>query len=255
MSRLELGRAWWVWSSTGGLVLLIVLGLILTHARADDAQCGEGFTLSLARCLPNGPYDVPNTRVQVPETEVTIGPSDWEAEGKVKARTLHVKPFSIDAFEATRPDDPTRAASGITRDEAAALCASRGGRLPTEDEWIAAAAGAGARRYPWGDTGAVCRRAAWGLASGPCSRKGTGPDTVGAHPAGDTPLGIHDLAGNVSEWVAPEPTAPVNALGVVRGGSWKTELATELRTWSSREIDPKTRENTVGARCAYGSVF
>ena len=244
-----------VWSSAAGLVLLTLLGILLTRARGDDAQCGEGFTLSVARCLPNGPYDVPATRVQVPETEVTLGPSDWEAEGKVKARTLHVKPFAIDAFEVTRPDDPTVAASGLTREEAASLCAARGGRLPTEDEWIAAAAGAAARRYPWGDTGAVCRRAAWGLASGPCSRRGKGPDTVGAHPAGDTPSGIHDLAGNVSEWVAPDENAPPNALGVVRGCSWKSDLATELRTWSKREIDPKTRENTVGARCAYGSHF
>ena len=241
---------WLGWSSAAGLALLILLGLVLTRARADDAQCGDGFTLSLARCLPNGPYDVPNTRVQVPATEVTIGPSDWEAEGKVKARTLRVKAFSIDAFEATRPDDPTRAASGLTRDEAAALCASRGGRLPPEDEWIAAAAGPGARRYPWGDTGAVCRRAAWGLATGPCSRKGTGPDTVGAHPAGDTPSGIHDLAGNVSEWVAPEENAPSNARGVVRGGSWKSDLATELRS----VCDRGTKHVTCGhVRHAVGS--
>lgn len=251
-------------AAVAGAALLTLLGIVLSRSRGDDAQCGDGFTLSVARCLSNGPYEVPSTRVQVPETEVTIGPSDWEAEGKVKPRALHVKPFAIDAFEATRGafegksgskiDDPNQAASGMTRDEAAAYCDARGGRLPTEDEWIAAAAGPGGRRYPWGDTGAVCRRAAWGLASGPCSRKGEGPDTAGAHPAGDTPSGIHDLAGNVSEWVAPEPNAPATALGVVRGGSWRSDLATELRTWSKREIDPKTRENTVGVRCAYGSL-
>ncbi|MEO6418105.1 MAG: SUMF1/EgtB/PvdO family nonheme iron enzyme, partial [Polyangiaceae bacterium] len=225
-------------ASVAGVALLALLGLVLSRSRGDDAQCGDGFTLMEARCLPNGPHEVPSTRVQVPETELTIGPSDWEAEGKVKPRAVHVKPFALDAFEATRATfegknspktaDPDQAASAMTRDEAAAYCAGRGGRLPTEDEWIAAAAGPSARRYPWGDTGAVCRRGAWGLASGPCSRKGIGPDTVGAHPAGDTPLGIHDLAGNVSEWVAPEPSAAPTALGVVRGGSWRSDLATEL---------------------------
>ena len=102
--------------------------------------------------------------------------------------------------------DVGRAASYVTLDEARAICAAHGGRLPTEDEWIVAAAGDKPRRYPWGDTGAVCRRAAWGLTRGPCANGATGPDTVGAHPDGATPLGIEDLAGNVAEWV--ETAAP-----------------------------------------------
>ncbi|MDB4941803.1 MAG: hypothetical protein JWP97_1337, partial [Labilithrix sp.] len=116
-----------------------------------------------------------------------------------------------------------------------------------------AAAGDRPRRYPWGDTGAVCRRAAWGLARGPCGKGATGPDTVGAHPDGATPLGIHDLAGNVAEWVEASDAA-ARGLAVVRGGSFETDLATDLRTWVRREVPEGTREPSIGFRCAYEPV-
>jgi formylglycine-generating enzyme required for sulfatase activity len=169
---------------------------------------------------------------------------------------IEAGPFFLDAFEATSTAfaghavaDGLRAASGMTRDEAAAYCAKTGGRLPTEDEWMVAAAGLKGHRYPWGDTGAVCRRAAFGLASGPCSSVGTGPDTVGAHVDGDSETGAHDLAGNVAEWVAG--SAERTQLGIAKGGSWRTELATELRVWARLELDPASHDDRVGVRCAY----
>ena len=137
----------------------------------------------------------------------------------------------------------------MTRDDAAAYCGRRGGRLPTEDEWLVAAAGAAGHRYPWGETGVVCRRAAFGLAKGPCSAEGAGPDSVGAHGDGDSPEGVHDLAGNVAEWVAARPADP--HLGVAKGGSWRSELAAELRVWARLEVDPDARDDRVGVRCAY----
>ncbi len=192
----------------------------------------------------------------IPRTRLSVGPSDWEAEGRALPRLVEGGPFWIDAFEATvaaiaghAVPDPLRAASGMTRDEASAYCARRGGRLPTEDEWLVAAAEAAGHRYPWGETGAVCRRAAFGLARGPCSTEGTGPDTVGAHPDGDSALGIHDLAGNVAEWVAARPMTP--RLGVAKGGSWRSELAAELRVWARLELDPDARDDRVGVRCVY----
>ncbi len=250
--------------------MAITLAIAL-RKREPHVECGPGFLARSPRCLgcppplmvQGGNCRAPDVRVHVPETTLTVGPSDWEAEGRVAARSVHVAPFMIDAFEATSGDfdpaskDGARAAGNLIRDEAVAYCASRGGRLPTEDEWLAAAAAAMGggeatrfRRYPWGDTGAVCRRAAWGLEVGPCAHGAQGPDTVGAHPDGDTPNGIHDLAGNVAEWVAaPSEAAP--DLGVVRGGSYRSALATELRTWSRREIPVTAREPDVGVRCAY----
>jgi formylglycine-generating enzyme required for sulfatase activity len=246
---------------------------------SDHVSCGAGFYAVGARCCP-GPLadsgqclgsascppplimrgsgcDAPDDRITIPETTLQVGPSDWEAEGRVASRTVHAGPFQLDAFEATvgkvAPEtsspDTARAANELTRPAAAAYCRRRGGRLPSEDEWIVAAAGASDRRYPWGETGAVCRRAAWGLASGPCASDGGGPDTVGAHASGDSPLGLHDMAGNVAEWVAPDPSSPQP--GIARGGSWRSALATELRTWSRLELDPDQKYAEVGVRCAY----
>jgi formylglycine-generating enzyme required for sulfatase activity len=194
----------------------------------------------------------------VPATHLVIAASDWEAEGRVAPREANVAAFAIDALEVTRGEldpagaDHARAANRITREEAASFCRERGGRLPTDDEWTAAAAGSPSRRYPWGDTGAVCRRAAWGLVSGPCAESASaGPDTAGAHPDGNTPTGIHDLAGNVAEWVAGDGRDPLR--GVVRGGSYRSPLAADLRTWAHQEVDPGTREDWIGFRCAYDS--
>jgi formylglycine-generating enzyme required for sulfatase activity len=261
------------------LVVLCAIGVAVALARArrsDDVhRCGPGFIQRGPRCetRPSGAEvecpppleatghgcDAPDVNVLVPASVVAVGPSDWEAEGRVPSRSIRVQAFRIDAFEVTGGHmgaggpDAARAASSLTRAEAQAYCASRGGRLPTEDEWIVAAASAvnQPRRYPWGDTGAVCRRAAWGLATGPCAVGAEGPDTVGSHPDGDSPLGLHDLAGNVAEWVGDPGTSDAAAPGVAKGGSWRDSLATELRIWARLELPPGSRDPRVGARCAY----
>jgi formylglycine-generating enzyme required for sulfatase activity len=293
-----------------GIVVLAAGAVVAASlARRDRTPCGPGFTRTGARCLVprnetrNETRNVPINEtscpsplvatehgcdapdrdvVLVPATTVVVGPSDWEAEGRVAPRTVTVAAFSIDRLEVTAGracatpmfagaafcsgSDPARAAFGVTLSKARAYCLARGGRLPSEDEWLAAAGGDRPRRYPWGDTGAVCRRAAWGLEQGPCAEGADGPDTVGAHPEGATPSGIQDLAGNVAEWVEAVETGPNAA--VVRGGSWRTRLATELRTWARAEV-PAGREGRegrddgkrgevedrgIGFRCAYDQV-
>jgi formylglycine-generating enzyme required for sulfatase activity len=247
---------------------------IVRRSKDAEARCGPGFLARGPRCYPAGDgcpaplvatvhgCDAPAARVLVPASSMLVGSSDWESEGRVAPRTIHVEAFRIDAFEVTRgrwyrdvwtwdpAEDKARALSDVTRADAEAFCAREGGRLPTEDEWMVAAASAinPPRRYPWGDTGAVCRRGAWGLATGPCARGARGPDTVGAHADGASPLGLHDLAGNVAEWVA---AGPADGPGIAKGGSWADALASDLRVWARLEVPPGEHDPRVGLRCAY----
>ena len=289
------------WLAAFAVVSTLAVAGVVVGARMSSAgaPCGAGFTRAGWRCCPTAPAasapgrcvgaagaacpsplvstesgcdEAERDVVEIPATTVIVGPSDWEAEGRVRPHTVRVEAFAIDRLEVSTgracayaalagapscgDGDPARAASGVSFEMARLYCAARGGRLPTDDEWLAAAGGDRPRRYPWGDTGAVCRRAAWGLESGPCGEGADGPDTVGAHPEGATPLGVHDLAGNVAEWVeGPCPDPNAGCPRIVRGGSWKTRLATELRTWLRREVGAHDAEAggdaTIGFRCAY----
>ena len=145
----------------------------------------------------------------------------------------------------------------VTWNGARAYCESRGARLPTEAEWEAAARGRGSRTYPWGREAPSPNRAVYGRASG-----ATLP--VGGRPAGATPDGVQDLAGNVEEWTStlyePYPYRTddgredpgAEAERVTRGGnhvySGAAELRSAYRQGASREWDRGHRH--IGFRCA-----
>ena len=107
----------------------------------------------------------------------------------------------------------------VTLREAMAYAAFVGGSLPTEIQWEFAARGTERREYPWGNAEPTCERAHFRA----CSPRD--PIDVMTRPGGATPEGIHDLAGNVAEWVVPiwfKPgRTPVNPDSrMLRGGSF-----------------------------------
>jgi formylglycine-generating enzyme required for sulfatase activity len=180
----------------------------------------------------------------------------------VERHIVAVQAFSIDQTEVTvhRYQDCVRAGlcaalagqtepglpvTAVSVEQAEAFCAFAGGRLPTPSEWLFAAAGTDARRFPFGAHGLVCRRASYGLAHGPCAEGGTSPELAGARPEGQTPEGIYDLAGNVAELART-----ANGSISVHGGSFLSRRAGELKTWS---VGPARRAADVGFRCAYES--
>lgn len=148
-----------------------------------------------------------------------------------------------DFLEATGHDEPEGCGSefsgpdrpvvGVSWHDAVAFCrwlskqTGEDWRLPTEAEWEKAARGTDGREYPWGDQQPSSRYCSFDEQVGHTS-------DVGSYPAGVSPYGCHDMAGNVWEWCADRygedyyrkspdrnPTGPSSGGSrVLRGGSW-----------------------------------
>jgi formylglycine-generating enzyme required for sulfatase activity len=185
------------------------------------------------------------------EREVSLGPV---LIGRFPVVNAHARRF----FEATgrrpgpalaaRLDAPTLADHPVTDlsfADATAFCAwataelGRPVRLPTGDEWEAAARSEDGRDWPWGDVFDPDRCAC--VESG-CG--GTVPAT--SHPDGASPSGAEQLAGNVWEWVAERRE---DAWTTVRGGSW-LDHAWGVRAARALPADPERPTPTTGFRLA-----
>jgi formylglycine-generating enzyme required for sulfatase activity len=145
---------------------------------------------------------------------------------------------------------------------AALFCNSHGKRLPSEDEWEAAARGRADRRFPWGSElprcgDVVIKNDGRVPMSGDCAGQDVAVRAVGSAVQDVTPDGVHDLGGNVAEWTASRfiagrrasgPGGPGDAPRVIRGGSWASSLM--VRTTGRWEKDPSVMPENAGFRCA-----
>ncbi|MFQ5514845.1 MAG: formylglycine-generating enzyme family protein [Myxococcota bacterium] len=151
---------------------------------------------------------------------------------------------TVQRYRWTDGDPPADARSHpvvlVSRTDARAYCHWRGRRLPTEDEWEAACRGLEHRRFPWGPEWGSNRRAQ-------VQASGTAP--VDAHPAGATPSGILDLAGNVFEWTASKFDAQRATL---RGCAWDDAPGT-CRCAFRHGRPAEARHILIGFRCAAGA--
>lgn len=140
-----------------------------------------------------------------------------------------------------------------TARDAAAFCRYYAMRLPRDEEWEFAARGTDGRRWPWGNQAprqAGVRKGNFGTmrCCAPDPSDGyaqTAP--VGRFPAGASPFGVLDMAGNVWEWTAsPFPGRPNSA--ALRGGGWGNDAygqRVSIRHWNP----PNIGLDMVGFRC------
>jgi formylglycine-generating enzyme required for sulfatase activity len=252
----------------------------------DEIECGDNQYCVDAVCL-----DPPDGMVAVPAGNFWMGCNEAiDPECAADEHPYHevfLVAFAIDRYEVTAGqyqecveaggcsalpeldviDQPCRtepadlAAHCLTWSSAEEFCEWRGARLPTEAEWEKAARGDDGRVYPWGNDEPTCTLAVM---------SGCQDDevvAVGTKPAGASPYGAADMAGNAFEWVADwygsayylespaeNPLGPDTGTRKVFRSSGRAYSGGALRT-SYRGNDfqvttPGTVSYLMGVRCA-----
>jgi iron(II)-dependent oxidoreductase len=180
-------------------------------------------------------------------------PRFWQLEGGTWWRLR---------FGQREPVPPAEPVMHVSFHEAQAYARWAGRRLPTEAEWEKAArwdpATGRSRRYPWGDQDPGPQHANLG-------QRHLRPAGAGAYPRGASPLGVHQLIGDVWEWTGSDfegypgfAAFPYREYSLVffgseykvlRGGSFGSDAVAVRGTFRNWDY-PIRRQIFAGFRCA-----
>ena len=162
-----------------------------------------------------------------------------------------------------RPGLENHPINNITWHAADKYCKWRKKRLPTEAEWELAARGTDAQLFPWGNLPPSKTLARY-FQTWTDEKNHQVMMPVQALIAGQSPYGLHHMAGNVKEWVDDwydreyykeqseyaNPRGPIGGeFKVVRGGSWR-DLKGFIYSSFRNSGNPNSRMDDYGFRCA-----
>jgi formylglycine-generating enzyme required for sulfatase activity len=280
-------------ATAAGVIAVAGLGLSTWARSPGAASCPAGMVLVAgARFAMGSAADAETPSDETPRHDVTVRPFCLDVtEVTVAAyaacegcerpqRTVEFEGLTPNGavFESqfcNGPADGDHPQNCVDWRQAKAYCATLGRRLPTEAEWELAARGQEGRLYPWGQAPPsgqrlnacflecsrmlTSRREAVGKGPWPAmlgdddAAAATSP--VGRYPAGATPAGVMDLAGNVWEWTE-SPYCPYgkddcgDSRRVLRGGGWDTTESQDVRSARRYPSAPTARGRSIGFRCA-----
>lgn len=138
-------------------------------------------------------------------------------------------------------DEADLPVADVTWFDAWAYCEWMGKSLPSVADWTVAV-GAPERSHPWGDEPPSCSRCA--IAKDSQTDCGLdGPVPVGSRPAGATPDGVHDLQGNLREWLLDAADGKACSAGASFGDP------SERVTLRAESGPAWWTDNDVGFRC------
>jgi sulfatase modifying factor 1 len=250
------------------------------------------FLFSLAIALPTSAmaqapeappapeFPLAREMVLVPGGEFLMGGEGYADSAPV--HSVRIAPFYLDKYEVTNaqyaafcdstkhdlpefwgmdvfrsgPKYPNHPVVGVSWASANDYAEWRGGRLPTEAEWeYAARGGLVGKKYSLGDERDSTLYAMTGKTGE------AAPSPVGMFPANG--FGLHDMTGNVCEWVADiydadyyksspadNPTGPsIGGFRVIRGGGWHTGPSCS-RVFYRGALHPNWLDFNVGFRVA-----
>jgi formylglycine-generating enzyme required for sulfatase activity len=123
---------------------------------------------------------------------------------------------------------------GVSFQDAAAYCRSKGERLPSEDEWEYVARGPKRHTFPWGEN------------IDPVAMAPAAPPSVRDGPAEGIGGRYKGLSGNVWQWVDTK----VGGRKVLKGGSWLEPNPANKRAATRRYELASRADEDSGFRCA-----
>ena len=202
--------------------------------------------------------NLPEYRIQ--RTEVTNAAyAHYASMADATGRAMPSYPTADLLAESGSPDRPV---ANVDFSEARDYCRFLGLVLPNGDQWEKAARGGlyldrgrrtrnpyPERSHPWGPDLWTKERA--NLYDDRDGFPGTAP--VGSFPAGASPYGLVDMAGNVHEWITDRTSQGGRHRGV-RGGGFEvvpSEQHDHVQYPNSR--DQRYRDYAIGLRCAGAS--